>query len=109
MTRLPWLLKTVKATRGAGIPKDLIGRMPGILKNPSAIFWDKQDPALLYVFDIPGDARKGKFVVRVDYATKAKLPGQSKSKSITGNFVRTGGVVDPNNLRAKRYLPITED
>jgi|SaaInlStandDraft_7_1057024.scaffolds.fasta_scaffold210577_1 hypothetical protein len=49
--------------------------MPEAISNPKAVLWDKQDPALLYVFEVPGETRKGKYVVRVEYPTKAKLPG----------------------------------
>jgi hypothetical protein len=94
------MLRDIKKARGQAVPEDVVGRMPEAISNPKAVLWDKQDPALLYVFEVPGETRKGKYVVRVDMKDKVHLPGSNSSEKIRSNFVRTGGLVEDYNLIA---------
>ncbi len=50
------------------------------------------------MFDVPGDSRAGKVVIRVDYAEKARQP-DGKRGMVVSNSIRTAGVVDVVTLR----------
>jgi hypothetical protein len=80
---------------------DQIKRLPEVLNDPWAVLWDMEDPALLYVFDIPDEERLGKFVVRVNVQTKVKGAGGKKTKTIA-NTVVTGGRVNSSNVQDKK-------
>ena len=101
------MLRDVKKARGQAISEDMIGRMPEAIANPKAVLWDKKDPALLYVFDAPGETRKGKFVVRVDMRDKIRPLNSTSSEKVKSNFVRTGGLVQSDALSdIKQYEKI---
>ena len=98
------MLRTIKAARGASLPEEDLARLPELLANPSKIYWDTEDPALLYVYD--SGSALGKVVVRVDFTNKVSR------KTVRSNAVRSGGIILPRDLgeRAKggalRYEPV---
>ncbi|MDH4274899.1 MAG: phage minor head protein, partial [Gammaproteobacteria bacterium] len=87
---------------GKHLPADMIRALPSELANPSAILWDKQDPAALYVFDVAGDSRHGKLVVRINFYIKGRTASGQRFHEMT-NSVRSGGLVYPADLRQARY------
>ena len=87
------MLRTIKAARGASLPEEDLARLPELLANPSKIYWDTEDPALLYVYD--SGSALGKVVVRVDFANKVSR------KTVRSNAVRSGGLIDAGDLQAK--------
>lgn len=92
------MLRDAKAARGAALSADRIGQLPDLVGDPDQILYDGQDPALIYVFDDP--AGSGKIVVRIDMADKVAR------QTVVTNQVRTGGIVQPSDLTAPRYVPI---
>lgn len=94
------ILHSLRSAKFAPLPKEVWKRLPSLLANPAAIYWDLQKPGLVYVLDEPGG--KGKLVVLVDY--KAKMDG----KKVVLNNVRTGRRVE--TLRefdnAGRYMKV---
>jgi SPP1 gp7 family putative phage head morphogenesis protein len=92
---------------GKHIPADIIRALPDEISNPSAVLWDKRDPALLYVVDVPGDIRDAKLVVRVNFKTKARGRDQKRHSMVT-NAVRTGGLVELHNLRDSSIYEVIE-
>ena len=64
------------------LPLSVWKRLPELLAQPDAIYWDKQKPGLVYVVD------KGKFVILVDYQAKVNRKKQRV------NTVRTGASLD---------------
>jgi len=88
------------------LPEDLVRSIPTIMKNPKAVLWDKKDPALLYVFDVPGDTRKGKFIVRVDIDPKINRGDKSIRQS--GNYISSGGKVPIRNLKGTKSYDLIE-
>ena len=94
------LMRDAKKEAQRLLPAD-VKALPTFLAEPAAIYFDRQDPALLFVFDPPGRTGKlGKIVVRVNFATKE--PGTRAS--IRGNFITTGGLVKPADIEGQaRY------
>ncbi|HSI41773.1 MAG TPA: phage minor head protein [Xanthobacteraceae bacterium] len=86
------MMRDSKRMRGAAVPAALLRRIPELLARPRAVLFDKRNPALLYVFDVPGDDRLGKLVVRIDYMTKARHKIGPTAR-ITTNAIRTAGMV----------------
>lgn len=87
-------LRDAKAVRGATLPVEIWKDLPTWLSKATP-YLDTKDTALVYAFDLPDGT--GKVLVRVNYAEKARIAG--KRTRLTSNFVRTGGVVEPRNLR----------
>lgn len=96
------LMRDAKKEAQRLLPAD-VKALPTILAEPAAVYFDHDNPALLYVFDPPGrDGKLGKIVVRVNFATKT--PNRT---AIRGNFVITGGLVSPSDIeRDARYVRI---
>ena len=87
-------LRDTKAVRDATLPVEIWKDLPAWLSKATP-YLDTKDTALVYAFDLPDGI--GKVLVRVNYAEKARIAG--KRTRFTSNFVRTGGVVEPRNLR----------
>ncbi len=98
--KLSHLVRDAKLETGKAIPLEYVKRLPELLADPVAILWDETKQTLLYVFDVPGDAkgRTGKIVVAVDYVRKTKRAGGVR-EMVTENRVISGGMVDISNLR----------
>lgn len=96
------MLRDTKANAGRAVPAETLRRIPDLLANPRAILRDKRDGQLLYVFDVPGEDRAGKLVVRLDFSRQARPPG-GKSQRITTNAIRTAGLVSDVDLRDPIY------
>lgn len=91
------MLRDAKQSRGQAVPAALLRQLPTIVARPKAVLFDRRDGGLLYVFDVPGDGRAGKLVVRLNYGTKQRGPGGFKVP-ITLNAVRTAGLVPTASL-----------
>lgn len=93
------LLRDAKraATTADGLPKALaaeeVARLPEILAEPEAVYWDRETRSLLYVFQ-PADPRRGKIAVRVNYALKVR-DAEGKRHKMTTNAVVSAGHEDP--------------
>jgi len=90
-----------KNPRNIALPRAEVERLPEHLAHPDAILWDaetakKGEPALLYAFTIPGEEKRGKYVVRVDFPAWVKEGGMKMKRWL--NTVRTGGLVPARNL-----------
>lgn len=92
------LYREHKRASGVGLPRAVIERAVDALWEPEAIYWDKANPALLYLIDAGDDA--GKLVVRVNHATKIKVPvdGVVGREKITTNDLWSGRIIDPQDL-----------
>ena len=100
-TELLHALRDTKADRGATLPDNAWRDLPIQLDNAKA-YIDTTDQALIYVLDL-GEAL-GKVVVRVNYNEKGQFGGV-RAKVIS-NFVRTGGSLEPGDLKSLRYKPL---
>lgn len=95
------VLHAMRDAKKAPLPIADLRRLPEIVGNPEAVYFDKEDPALLYVYQPKRSNRKGKAVVRFDLMDKERDAGQ-RVTTIT-NQVRTTGTVDPGDLKNTRY------
>ena len=83
----------------APIPADWLRELPAKLQNPSAVVLDRshETPAVLLVFDAPGDARK--LVLQLDYRMK-KQPLTNllgTGRNITADAIKARIVADQKN------------
>lgn len=94
-------MRETKAGRGAALPMETWRDLPTLLEKATP-YLDSADGGLLYVFDAPEGV--GKVAVRVNYASKVNAGG--KRDRLTSNFIRTGGLVDANNIGETRYVEL---
>ena len=64
------------------MPPDVWKRLPSLLVEPEGIYWDRQNPGVVYVLSM--EEGKGKIIVLVDYATRVQR------KQVLINTIRTG-------------------
>lgn len=95
------LLRDAKKTRKQAVSESFVRNLPTELANATAVLFDTEDPALVYVFDTQ-ESRKGKLVIRIDYYQRIR-DAQGKSHKVRVNAARTAGIVQPENLRDQRY------
>ncbi|WP_337267068.1 phage head morphogenesis protein [Oryzifoliimicrobium ureilyticus] len=100
------MVRDSKADAGRAIPVELLRQLPSKLAQPDAVLRDRRDGSLLYVFNSDVDQRLAKVVVRLDFQSKARPPGE-KPQSIMTNAVRTAGLVDARNLNDGSYELLT--
>jgi hypothetical protein len=95
------------AKQGKHLAADMIRSLPEHITQPSALLWDKRDPALVYVWDLPGDDKHGKLIVRVNYKMKGRGP-DGKRHAVVTNSIRTGGVVKLKNLQEESVYELID-
>lgn len=76
------LLHALRTVKVAPLPASVWKRLPSLLRKPEAVYWDLQNPGLVYVLNEPEGM--GKIVVLTDYYAKMDR------KKIQINNVRTG-------------------
>ncbi len=87
------MFRASKRGRGQALPVDQAERLADQVARPRAVLWDNQaaEPQLVYLFDVPGETRLGKLVV--------KLRDRDKRLDIQRhNWIATGGLVDGRQL-----------
>lgn len=95
-------LRETKAGRGSALAEAVWRELPERLKTATP-YLDTEDVGLVYVFDAPEGL--GKVAVRVNYASKVQAG--EKRERVTSNFIRTGGVIEPENLTQNpRYVEL---
>lgn len=97
MQQVNHLIRDAKQARGQAVPPDLLRRMPETLGQAKAVLYDRINPALVYVFDIEGDPRLGKIVVRVNYSSKART--DEGRVTVQMNSVQSAGLVATKTLQ----------
>lgn len=92
------LYRETKRASGIGLPREVVARAVDALWEPEAIYWDKASPALLYLIDAGEES--GKLVVRVNYATRVRVPnaGALRRETIRTNDLWSGRLIDPADL-----------
>ena len=101
------LIHMVRSAKKARLPNEMIRNLPRLIGKPKAILHDKRKrDTLLYVFDVPGDPRLGKFVVRVNINQKVRTP--TGNRTTTVNSVGSGGIVARLNLSDPAQYDIIE-
>ena len=76
------IFHALRTAKVAPLSESIWKRLPSLLAKPEAIFWDVQNPGLVYVLNEPEG--KGKIVVLVDYAVRVERV------RMVVNTVRTG-------------------
>jgi SPP1 gp7 family putative phage head morphogenesis protein len=92
------LYREAKRGSGVALSRATLERVVDALWEPEAIYWDKTSPALLYL--VEAGEGSGKLVVRVNYATRVRVPeGEGfKRETIRTNDLWSGRVIDPAAL-----------
>ena len=92
------VLHTHRDTKANRILWEIYLALPELVTKPRAVLLDKSKrPALLYVFDVPGD-KVGKLVVQIDYEVDVRDAAGKKGKALM-NILQTGKVINPNALQ----------
>ncbi len=95
-------LRETKAGRGAALTEAVWSDLPELLKTATP-YLDTVDAGIVYVFEAPEGL--GKVAVRVNYTSKVN--DGAKRDKLTSNFIRTGGLIEPADIRAGgRYVPL---
>lgn len=76
------LTHALRSAKVEPLPPDVWKRLPSLLAEPEGIYWDRQNPGVVYVLDM--EEGKGKVIVLVDYYAKMER------QKIRLNTVRTG-------------------
>ena len=97
----------VRAAKRVRLPNEMIRNLPGLIGKPRAILHDKRKrDTLLYVFDVPGDPRFGKFVIRVNINQKVRTP--TGNRTTTVNSIRSGGMVPAPALKDRNAYDLVD-
>lgn len=76
------LTHALRSAKVDPLPPGVWKRLPSLLVEPEGIYWDKQNPGVVYVLSM--EKGKGKIIVLVDYATRVQR------KQVLINTIRTG-------------------
>lgn len=99
---------TFRDTKSSALPWDWYLGLPAHIQTARAVILDKTvagEPALLYVFDIPGKA-SGKLVLKLDYTVTVKgADGFKRKKPL--NVLRTGSLVDVASMNQPDYTVLS--
>ena len=79
------LFHALRTAKVEPLPVSVWKRLPSLLAAPEAVFWDLQDPGLVYVLNEPEGM--GKIVVLIDYSARI-----GRQRTVV-NTVRTGRLV----------------
>ena len=96
-------LRAAKVALAHALPAEVWRDPPRWLEGATA-YLATQDQGLVFGFEVATPHANGKIVVRVDYNEKIRQGG--KRSRITSNFVRTGEIVEPHNLKDERYVEL---
>lgn len=97
------VLHTFRDSKGSQLPRDWYARLPDVIAQPQAVALDMTNasaPALLYVFDLPGQTAK--LVLSLDY-TVARRGEAGKKERVPVNIFRSGRLVDPASMHQPEY------
>ncbi len=90
------------------LPEDVYRRLPELLARAEALYRDTGDgdDTLLYVLDLGAEdgSRLGKLVIQLQRVHGVRVDG--KRLKLQMNVVRSGRVVQPDDLRDPRFVPI---
>ncbi len=99
--------RDAKRAAGKAAPTTILRRLPEIIGAPRAVLWDKDRPALLYVFDVPGEERLGKLVVQVGFQERRRLDSGERTTVVT-NAARSATMVPLATLRDRSKYDLVE-
>lgn len=91
------MVRELKTGKGIDVPKELLRDMPSTFRTREAVLWDKKKQNLVYVFAIPDDPKKGKFIVEIGVVRQVNRGDKTAGQA--GNFVTSGGRVPAEALR----------
>lgn len=95
------VLHTFRDSKTAKLSESWYKDLPKHLNKPQAILLERKGSksTLHYVYSVPGErSQSQKLVIPVDYKFKAR-DSQGSRVSLTGNIIRSGRIVQTNNLQ----------
>lgn len=100
------VLHTHRDAKANKIPWETYLTLPRLLAAPRAVLLEKvsSPPALLYVFDVPGE-NVGKLVVKLDYQVDVRDAAGKKAKAPM-NILQSGKIIDPNALNDRNSYEV---
>lgn len=93
------VLHTHRETKPERLPWDWYRELPRYLAKPKAVLLEQRPgkPADVLLVFAAADDKTARLVVKVDFKTRERVEGERVDLVI--NIVRTGKLVDPNNLK----------
>lgn len=98
---LIYAIRESKELREQSLPESFWRSLPGWIELATP-YLDTEDNTLIYAMNAPNGTEK--IVVRVNFVSRIRDKG--KRLLTTANFIRTAGIVKPENLRGKRYIEL---
>ena len=93
-SRLLRMRRDTKREAGIALPESVIQRLPELLYSPKAVLWERDRKGLLYVFDVPGDARKGKIVIKIEYNVGKRANEDIRPAVVSGSIIGENALLD---------------
>lgn len=101
---LHWI-RDNKANSGQMLPTTWLATLPKVLANPTAIYLDVEDPAVIYLYNM-GNGNSARMVITIGYEEKTRLESGQRIVVIE-NRIKTIGVVETAQTEnRKRYEKI---
>lgn len=101
---LHWI-RDNKANSGQMLPTNWLGALPKGLANPTAIYLDIEDPAVIYLYDM-GNGNSARVVISIGYEEKTRLEGGQRA-AVIENRIKTIGLVQTiQTTNRQRYEKI---
>lgn len=113
--KLYHLVRTTKVNRGNAIPIEEARKLPSLLLEPAAVYWDNgktkekdgqdREPGLVYVWDAK-ERRAGKLIIRINYKKRVHVDTLGIGSTPDG---KKHVIVRPNNIVSGRVDLKMED
>lgn len=101
---LHWI-RDNKANSGQMLPTTWLGALPKGLANPTAIYLDVEDPAVIYLYDM-GNGSSARVVITIGYEEKTRLEGGQRAAVIENRIKTISLTPTLQTANQKRYEKI---
>ncbi len=101
---LHWM-RDNKVASGQALPTAWLGNLPKVLANPTAIFLDIEDPAIIYLYDM-GNGYAARVVISMGYEGKARLESGQRAAVIENRIMTISLVETTQTTNRQRYEKI---
>lgn len=98
---LHWI-RDNKVASGQVLPVSWLGNLPKALANPTAIYLDTEDPAIIYLYDM-GNGNAARVVISMGYEGKTRLESGQRAAVIENRIKTIGLTPILQTTNQKRY------
>lgn len=101
---LHWI-RDNKANSGQALPTTWLATLPKVLANPTAIYLDVEDPAVIYLYNM-GNGNSARMVITIGYEEKTRLEGGQRAAVIENRIKTISLTPTLQTANQKRYEQI---